>query len=99
MPAPATARPTRRSITDRVVPRHHAPPGGPALRALFFCHGSGWSGAIMPGMSAPTRKPGTTHFGFREVPTDDKQKLVGEVFSSVAGNYDLIHDLMSPGVR
>jgi demethylmenaquinone methyltransferase/2-methoxy-6-polyprenyl-1,4-benzoquinol methylase len=31
-------------------------------------------------------KPGdTTHFGFRDVPVADKQKQVGEVFSSVAG--------------
>ncbi|MEJ7746654.1 MAG: bifunctional demethylmenaquinone methyltransferase/2-methoxy-6-polyprenyl-1,4-benzoquinol methylase UbiE [Luteimonas sp.] len=44
-------------------------------------------------------KPDTTHFGYREVPTADKQKLVGEVFSSVAGNYDLMNDLMSLGIH
>jgi demethylmenaquinone methyltransferase/2-methoxy-6-polyprenyl-1,4-benzoquinol methylase len=43
--------------------------------------------------------PGTTHFGFREVPVGEKQKLVGEVFSSVAGNYDLMNDLMSLGIH
>ena len=43
--------------------------------------------------------PGTTHFGFREVPTAQKQKLVGEVFSSVAGKYDLMNDLMSLGIH
>lgn len=42
---------------------------------------------------------GTTHFGFREVPVGEKQKLVGEVFSSVAGNYDLMNDLMSAGIH
>jgi len=41
----------------------------------------------------------TTHFGFREVPVGDKQKLVGEVFSSVAGKYDLMNDLMSLGAH
>jgi len=41
----------------------------------------------------------TTHFGFREVPVADKQKLVGEVFSSVAGQYDLMNDLMSFGIH
>jgi demethylmenaquinone methyltransferase/2-methoxy-6-polyprenyl-1,4-benzoquinol methylase len=41
----------------------------------------------------------TTHFGYREVPTAQKQKLVGEVFSSVAGKYDLMNDLMSLGVH
>jgi demethylmenaquinone methyltransferase/2-methoxy-6-polyprenyl-1,4-benzoquinol methylase len=40
-----------------------------------------------------------THFGFREVPTGEKKKLVGEVFSSVAGSYDLMNDLMSLGVH
>lgn len=42
---------------------------------------------------------GTTHFGYREVPTEQKQKLVGEVFTSVAGKYDLMNDLMSFGVH
>ncbi|MDQ3495840.1 MAG: bifunctional demethylmenaquinone methyltransferase/2-methoxy-6-polyprenyl-1,4-benzoquinol methylase UbiE [Pseudomonadota bacterium] len=42
---------------------------------------------------------GTTHFGYREVPVGEKQKLVGEVFSSVAGNYDLMNDLMSLGIH
>lgn len=40
-------------------------------------------------------KTGTTHFGFRDVAAKDKQKLVGEVFTSVARNYDLMNDLMS----
>ena len=48
-------------------------------------------------MSDDTR--GTTHFGYREVPVGEKQKLVGEVFSSVAGKYDLMNDLMSLGVH
>ncbi len=41
----------------------------------------------------------TTHFGYREVPTADKQKLVGDVFSSVAGKYDLMNDAMSLGIH
>ncbi len=48
-------------------------------------------------MSEPSEP--TTHFGFRDVPVGEKQKLVGEVFSSVAGNYDLMNDLMSLGVH
>ena len=50
-------------------------------------------------MSDVDHESGTTHFGFREVPTGDKQKLVGEVFSSVAGKYDLMNDLMSLGIH
>jgi demethylmenaquinone methyltransferase/2-methoxy-6-polyprenyl-1,4-benzoquinol methylase len=40
-----------------------------------------------------------THFGFRDVPVADKQKLVGQVFTSVARSYDLMNDLMSFGVH
>ncbi|HXS73286.1 MAG TPA: bifunctional demethylmenaquinone methyltransferase/2-methoxy-6-polyprenyl-1,4-benzoquinol methylase UbiE [Rhodanobacteraceae bacterium] len=51
-------------------------------------------------MSDPQSPPsGTTHFGFREVPLREKQTLVGEVFTSVAGKYDLMNDLMSLGVH
>ena len=38
-----------------------------------------------------------THFGFRQVPLDDKQALVDDVFHSVARRYDLMNDLMSAG--
>lgn len=43
--------------------------------------------------------PPTTHFGFRDVPTSEKQRLVGQVFTSVARSYDLMNDLMSFGVH
>ncbi len=41
----------------------------------------------------------TTHFGFRDVPLDDKQRLVNDVFHSVARRYDLMTDLMSGGLH
>ena len=45
-------------------------------------------------------RPGeTTHFGFRDVPLDDKQTLVNDVFHSVAQRYDLMNDLMSAGLH
>jgi len=50
-------------------------------------------------MSESTDKSATTHFGNRQVPIEQKQKLVGEVFSSVAGKYDLMNDLMSLGIH
>ncbi|HUL10617.1 MAG TPA: bifunctional demethylmenaquinone methyltransferase/2-methoxy-6-polyprenyl-1,4-benzoquinol methylase UbiE [Methylococcaceae bacterium] len=40
-----------------------------------------------------------THFGFKEVPTGEKAKLVREVFDSVANKYDLMNDLMSMGIH
>ena len=51
-------------------------------------------------MNEPQDKPaGTTHFGYRDVPVDEKEKLVGRVFTSVAAKYDLMNDLMSLGVH
>lgn len=41
----------------------------------------------------------TTHFGYRDVPVAEKQRLVGQVFSSVAGEYDRMNDLMSVGLH
>ncbi len=41
----------------------------------------------------------TTHFGYEEVPVAEKARRVGEVFSSVATNYDLMNDLMSLGMH
>lgn len=50
-------------------------------------------------MSEPYTPGPTTHFGYREVPVTEKQKLVGEVFLSVAGKYDVMNDLMSFGIH
>lgn len=41
----------------------------------------------------------TTHFGFKQVPQDQKEKLVGDVFSSVASKYDIMNDAMSLGIH
>ena len=40
-----------------------------------------------------------TSFGFRQINEKDKADLVGDVFDSVAQNYDLMNDLMSFGIH
>ena len=41
----------------------------------------------------------TTHFGFKQVAVEDKVNLVKGVFDSVAGQYDVMNDLMSLGIH
>lgn len=41
----------------------------------------------------------TTHFGYKTVNTEDKEKMVRGVFSSVASKYDVMNDAMSFGVH
>lgn len=41
----------------------------------------------------------TTHFGFKTVPSEEKESLVREVFASVAPSYDRMNDFMSMGIH
>lgn len=41
----------------------------------------------------------TVSFGYREVPPEEKTKLVGGVFSNVAKSYDIMNDAMSGGMH
>jgi demethylmenaquinone methyltransferase/2-methoxy-6-polyprenyl-1,4-benzoquinol methylase len=50
-------------------------------------------------MSDNTSKPGYTHFGYQEVPHDEKVRRVRGVFDSVADKYDLMNDVMSLGLH
>ena len=48
-------------------------------------------------MSDKTTKE--TNFGFRQVDSKEKSKMVGNVFDAVSENYDLMNDLMSFGIH
>ena len=41
----------------------------------------------------------STHFGYQEIPETEKARKVEGVFTSVAGRYDLMNDLMSAGMH
>lgn len=41
----------------------------------------------------------STHFGFEQVPVEEKARRVAAVFDSVANRYDLMNDLMSLGLH
>lgn len=41
----------------------------------------------------------STHFGYQQVPVEEKAHKVADVFHSVADKYDLMNDLMSMGVH
>ncbi|KAK6910254.1 ubiquinone biosynthesis methyltransferase [Kwoniella mangroviensis CBS 10435] len=58
-------------------------------------------GQVPPSSSsnASTSHGKTTHFGFKEVPEEQKETLVGSVFSSVASSYDVMNDAMSLGIH
>ncbi|KAK9474206.1 putative ubiquinone biosynthesis methyltransferase mitochondrial precursor [Dipodascopsis tothii] len=56
-------------------------------------------GRMMSASAVVGDAPKTTHFGFRDVPEDQKEHLVREVFSSVASSYDVMNDVMSLGVH
>ena len=54
---------------------------------------------MAPRTDSPDKPAETTHFGYKDVPVDDKADLVKGVFDSVASRYDIMNDLMSGGMH
>jgi demethylmenaquinone methyltransferase/2-methoxy-6-polyprenyl-1,4-benzoquinol methylase len=54
---------------------------------------------MAPRTDSPEKPADTTHFGYKDVPVDDKAGLVKGVFDSVASRYDIMNDLMSGGMH
>ena len=50
-------------------------------------------------MNKPETSAESTHFGYKQVPVEDKAELVRGVFDSVATRYDIMNDLMSAGMH
>ncbi|XP_076905514.1 2-methoxy-6-polyprenyl-1,4-benzoquinol methylase, mitochondrial-like, partial [Bidens hawaiensis] len=48
---------------------------------------------------AATLHSHATSFGFKKVNEEDKSQLVGNVFTKVASNYDIMNELMSGGLH
>ncbi|MGB0712074.1 MAG: bifunctional demethylmenaquinone methyltransferase/2-methoxy-6-polyprenyl-1,4-benzoquinol methylase UbiE [Gammaproteobacteria bacterium] len=89
--------------TERPAPRAHSawrphrteivPGHAPSGRA---------PGTLPPCLSSPfipRTMSKTTHFGYKQVPVEEKAQRVREVFDSVADKYDIMNDLMSFGVH
>ena len=56
---------------------------------------------LLPALSPSPRllhSPATS-FGFKQVNEEEKARMVGDVFTSVASSYDLMNDLMSAGLH
>jgi len=59
------------------------------------------AGSMSSATSNDAPPPGgeTASFGFKTVPAEARQGLVNDIFTTVAGRYDLMNDLMSGGLH
>ncbi len=72
---------------------------GPLIAALTTRRLSTRSNDSEADQARNAQSNSTTHFGFKQVPKEKKEELVGEVFHRVADKYDLMNDVMSAGVH
>eukprot|EP00644_Phytophthora_capsici_P001356 jgi/Phyca11/6207/fgenesh1_pm.PHYCAscaffold_10_\ len=55
--------------------------------------------SVASGSSSASSAGSTTHFGFQQVPEEDKERMVASVFHNVAERYDVMNDFMSGGMH
>ena len=67
----------------------------PSPRRAAACHRQATAAHRRRRQTRPPPPPPARPTGFHHVPRDEKQTLVGQVFSSVAPSYDVMNDLMS----
>jgi ubiE/COQ5 methyltransferase family len=71
----------------------------PCLVLCMRCMTTAQEGCLIYPCLVSTPPSCTIPTGFQQVPREQKQELVGQVFSSVAQSYDVMNDLMSGGIH
>ncbi|KAK0528806.1 2-hexaprenyl-6-methoxy-1,4-benzoquinone methyltransferase [Tilletia horrida] len=97
----ARQSPASRWAASSISPLQHTANALHSNPSRLFATQQAWRQASSRG-SGPqpsTTSSSRTHFGFKDVAEDDKESLVGGVFSSVASSYDLMNDAMSLGIH
>mmetsp|Transcript_23618 Transcript_23618/g.57221 ORF Transcript_23618/g.57221 Transcript_23618/m.57221 type:complete len:340 (-) Transcript_23618:226-1245(-) len=105
--ATRTARPqhpptSAASSLSPSIPSSRSPPSSSSSSSSTSSAGSFGVGRRGVATSPAARRKDAereTHFGFKNVPEGEKKGMVGEVFTGVASNYDVMNDVMSIGVH
>ncbi|KAL8275772.1 hypothetical protein Esti_000335 [Eimeria stiedai] len=73
--------------------------GSPTMPPLKWGFSREPNGALRAFSTGGPKPEEFTSFGYRQVPVEEKKKLVDNLFTNVAEKYDLMNDLMSWGIH